>query len=69
MKIDFLHRFFKSDPHDLHDHPLSFITVILYGGYWEFIIEGKFWRGPLSYRYMPVSTFHRIELDKNYLYC
>ena len=65
----FLHKFLKSDPDDLHDHPWNFRTLILYGGYWEHTEYGKFWRGPLSYRYMPSSTFHRIELDKNFPYC
>ena len=25
--------------------------------------------GPLSYRYAPANTFHRVELDKNISYC
>ena len=65
----FLHRFLKSDPDDLHDHPWDFRTIILYGGYWEYTDEGKFWRSPGSYRYAPANTFHRIELDKNIPYC
>ena len=27
----FIHRFLKSDPDDLHDHPWNFRTIILYG--------------------------------------
>ncbi len=65
----FLHKFLKSDPDDLHDHPWAFRTLILSGGYWEFTDEGKFWRAPLSYRYAPANTFHRVELDKNIPYC
>ena len=65
----FLHRFIKSDPDDLHDHPWSFRSIILKGGYWEYTKQGKFWRGPLSYRYNPADTFHRVELDKNIPYC
>ena len=65
----FIHRFLKSDPDDLHDHPWAFRTLILAGGYWEFTDEGKFWRGPLSYNYAPANTFHRVELDKNVPYC
>ena len=65
----FLHKFLKSDPDDLHDHPWAFRTLILAGGYWEFTDEGKFWRGPLSYRYAPSNTFHRVELDHNIPYC
>ncbi len=65
----FIHRFLKSDPDDLHNHPWSYRTLILYGGYWEYTETGKFWRKPFSYRYAPANTFHRIELDKDIPYC
>ena len=32
----FLHKFLKSDPDDLHDHPWRYFTFILRGGYWEY---------------------------------
>ena len=38
----FLHKFLKSDPDDLHDHPWSYRTIILWGGYWEYTDKGKF---------------------------
>jgi len=31
----FLHKFLKSDPDDVHDHPWPFLTIILRGGYYE----------------------------------
>jgi len=31
----FVHKFLKSDPDDVHDHPWPFATLILKGGYWE----------------------------------
>ena len=31
----FLHKFLKSDPDDVHDHPWPYATLILKGGYWE----------------------------------
>ena len=65
----FLHKFIKSDPDDLHDHPWNYRTLILLGGYWEYTEKGKFWRGPLSYRFSPAESFHRIELDSNVPYC
>jgi len=65
----FLHRFLKSDPDDFHNHPWSFRTLILKGGYWEYTKDGKFWRGPFNYRYAPCDTFHRIELDKDHPCC
>ena len=33
----FLHKFLKSDPDDLHDHPWGYATIILKGGYWEWV--------------------------------
>ena len=65
----FIHRFLKSDPDDLHDHPWEFRTIILKGGYWEYTEKGKFWRAPGTYRYAPANTFHRVELDKDIPYC
>ena len=61
----FLHKFLKSDPDDLHDHPWNYSSLILKGGYWEHTEQGKFWRAPLTFRSAPAETFHRIELDKN----
>lgn len=68
----FLHKFLKSDPDDLHDHPWPYFTVILKGGYWEWqpiyangvkITEVAKWRGPGHFRYSPANSYHRIELD------
>ena len=56
----FLHRFLKSDPDDLHDHPWNYRTLILWGGYWEYTKEGKFWRGAFTYRYADATHFHRL---------
>ncbi len=33
----FLHQFLRSDPDTLHDHPWPYATLILKGGYWEWI--------------------------------
>jgi hypothetical protein len=69
----FLHHFLKGDPDDVHDHPWSYFTLILKGGYWEYIPQfnskgekicevGK-WRGPGHFRMCKPNSFHRIELD------
>jgi hypothetical protein len=65
----FLHKFLKSDPDDLHNHPWPYLTFILRGGYWEHTKEGKFWRAPFTYRYAAADSFHRVELDKDIPYC
>lgn len=71
----FLHRFLKSDPDDLHDHPWPYATIIVKGGYWEWtpvldrqgkkIAEFQRWRGPGHFRFCNANSFHRIELDPN----
>ena len=58
----FIHKFLKSDPDDLHDHPWGFRTLILKGGYWEHTEEGKFWRNPGFTQYVTQMHKHRIEL-------
>jgi len=70
----FLHKFLKGDPDDVHDHPWPYATLILSGGYWEWIPQfnqdgiktceiGK-WRGPGHFRICRPNTFHRIELEE-----
>lgn len=69
----FLHKFLKSDPDDVHDHPWPYATLILKGGYYEWtpefdeygnmIGEGRHWRGPGHFRVCSANSFHRIELD------
>jgi hypothetical protein len=69
----FLHKFLKSDPDDVHDHPWNYFTIILKGGYWEWIpvfntlgekfSEYRVWRGPGSFRFGGMNNYHRIELE------
>ena len=69
----FVHKFLKSDPDDVHDHPWPYATLILKGGYYEWIPQfdkqgNKFneiavWRGPGSFRVCGANSYHRIELD------
>jgi hypothetical protein len=69
----FLHKFHKGGPDDVHDHPWPYATLILKGGYWEWIPQfdknGKkfgeiaHWRGPGHFRICSSNSYHRIELD------
>jgi hypothetical protein len=69
----FLHRFHKSDEEVLHDHPWSYATLILKGGYYEWnpvfnskqekIGEICTWRGPGHFRVCGANSYHRVELD------
>ena len=71
----FIHKFLKSDPDDVHDHPWPYATLILKGGYYEWVPifngagqkigEKRHWRGPGHFRICSPSSFHRIELDPN----
>jgi hypothetical protein len=68
----FLHKFLKGDPDDVHDHPWPYATLILKGGYYEWVPQfnnngemiGQFrhWRGPGHFRICKPSSYHRIEL-------
>jgi len=64
----FIHKFLKSDPDDLHDHPWSYFTFILKGGYYEWIpgvnCEIRKWRGPGHFRMCKANSLHRIELKE-----
>ena len=69
----FLHKFLKSDPDDVHDHPWPYATLILKGGYYEWtpvfdkagkkIAEMCTWRAPGHFRWASANSYHRIELD------
>ncbi len=69
----FIHKFLRSDPDDVHDHPWPYATLILKGGYYEWVPkfnskgekigEIRFWRGPGHFRICSANSYHRIELD------
>jgi len=71
----FLHKFLKGDPDDVHDHPWPYATLILAGGYYEWvpvfntlgekINEIKYWRGPGHFRICSPNSYHRIELKES----
>ena len=68
-----LHKVLVSDEPTLHDHPWGYATLILKGGYWEWlpqfnsigekIGEVAVWRKPGSFRWCGANNYHRIELD------
>ena len=70
-----LHKVLKSDEQVLHDHPWSYATLILKGGYYEhvpiFSREGPvvgskpIWRGPGHFRYRSSDDLHWLELAKD----
>lgn len=68
----FLHKFLKGDPDDVHDHPWPYATLILRGGYYEWVPEFnsagiktgeiRHWRRPGHFRICGAGSYHRIEL-------
>ena len=69
----FLHKFLKGDPDDVHDHPWPYATLILKGGYYEWVPEFnslgykigeiRHWRGPGHFRVCSANSYHRVELE------
>jgi hypothetical protein len=59
----YLHRWLRSDPDELHDHPWDFCSVILAIGYWEITPKGRQWRAPGSIAFRKASERHRVELE------
>ena len=59
----YLHRLHASDEdRALHDHPWSFVTVLLSSGYYEHTPDGRFWMRRFSVLYRPAEWRHRLEL-------
>ena len=71
-----LHKVMVSDEPVLHDHPWSYATLILKGGYYENVpvhnhstggVVGatKVWRGPGHFRFRKADDLHWLELAKD----
>lgn len=69
-----LHKIVRSDDPVFHDHPWSYVTIILKGGYWEhtpvveydtIVGETVTWRGPGSIIKRNSEELHWLELDSN----
>jgi|SRR5579859_6280632 len=61
----YLHKLCRSDEdRALHDHPWTFVSIILTGGYIEHTPDGqrRYWPGAILYR--PAEWQHRLELDR-----
>jgi hypothetical protein len=59
-----LHHIVRGDAdRELHDHPFSFLSFILSGGYWEHRQDGSLkWYGAGSILYRKAETLHRLDL-------
>ena len=46
----------------VHSHMCPYITIILRGGYWETIKNGKYWRPPGYIGFRSANNLHRVDL-------
>ena len=59
--IIYLHRLDAPNPHpQCHDHPWSFVSVLLKGGYSEYAHGTWTWRRPGSILYRPAEWSHNV---------
>jgi hypothetical protein len=69
-----LHKIVRSDDPIMHDHPWSYMTIVLKGGYWEhtpvcnkdgkMFAEFQTWRGPGSIIKRSAGEYHWLELEE-----
>lgn len=60
----FLHHFHRSDLDEFHDHPWTFVTILLSSGYVEHTPNGNFWRRRFSVLVRPAEYQHFVEIVK-----
>ena len=71
----FIHKYIASDMNKPHNSPWAYFTIVLSGGYWEYIYTlddnkkvtsmEQYWRKPGFYQYVEASQMNRIELESN----
>jgi hypothetical protein len=59
-----LHNALTSDDGPLHDHPWNYISIILFGGYYEITEGKKIWYGPGCILKRKGEIPHRLELPE-----
>ena len=47
----------------VHSHLCPYITIILRGGYWETLKDGKHWRPPGFIGFRSSNSLHRVDLE------
>lgn len=60
-----LHKILLSDDDCYHDHPWSFISIILKGGYIEHTPNGSRYYKPGSILWRPAPSIHKLELNSS----
>jgi hypothetical protein len=58
-----IHEMLADDHGDgVHSHLCPYITIILKGGYWETLKNGKYWRSPGYIGFRSANNLHRVDL-------
>ena len=58
-----IHEMLDDDHGDgVHTHMCPYITIILRGGYWETLKNGKHWRSPGYIGFRSANNLHRVDL-------
>lgn len=60
----YLHLFLADDEVCLHDHAWSFLSLILWGGYWEHTEAGRTWHRPGTILFRRAKWRHRIQCGR-----
>ena len=47
----------------VHNHLCPYITIVLKGGYWETLNNGKFWRERGYIGFRSANNYHRVDLN------
>jgi len=59
-----IHEMLADDHGDgVHTHLCPYITIILKGGYWETLNNGKHWRRVGYIGFRSANTLHRVDLE------
>lgn len=56
----YLHKFHRADSDELHDHPLSFISIVLWNGY----VEETFVKAPRKFTLKKKLYNSKVEIEK-----
>ena len=49
----------------VHSHLCPYVTIVLRGGYWETLKDGKHWRYPGYIGFRSANNLHRVDLKPN----
>ena len=49
----------------VHSHLCPYITIILRGGYWETLKDGKYWRSTGYIGFRSANNLHRVDLKSD----